>query len=56
MSQETVLKSPLDPHYTGHRDAESRQRETREWLERRERELGFIKEAPSVAPGHSEEK
>ena len=54
MSRETVLKSPLDPHYTGHRDADSRQRETREWLKRRERELGFVKDAPSVASGSAE--
>ena len=56
MTTETVLKSPLDPHYTGHRDAEQRHQETREWLKQRERELGFVKDAPSVAPEPSSHK
>jgi hypothetical protein len=50
MSRDSTLISPLDSHYTGHRDAEQRRRETREWLEKRERELGFIHDAPAVVP------
>jgi hypothetical protein len=50
MTQALKLISPLDADYAGHREAEERRRETREWLERRERELGFVKDAPSVAP------
>jgi hypothetical protein len=49
--QDSSLTSPLNPQYTGHRDAKRRHEETLDWLERRERELGFIKDAPSVAPG-----
>jgi hypothetical protein len=51
MTEDNALKSPLDPHYTGHRDADRRREETREWLKQRERELGMVKDAPSVAPG-----
>jgi len=50
MTQASKLISPLDAEYAEHRDAEERRRETREWLDRRERELGFVKDAPSVAP------
>ena len=49
MSQEKLI-SPLDARYTGHRDAERRHRETVEWLRRREREVGVVKDAPPVAP------
>jgi hypothetical protein len=29
MTEENVLKGPLDPQYTGHRDADRRREETR---------------------------
>ena len=48
------LISPLDAQYTGHREAKERQRETREWLAKRERELGCVIDAPPVAPGTAE--
>lgn len=35
------LISPLDPSYTAHRDAQKRQQETHDWLERRERALAL---------------
>jgi hypothetical protein len=35
---------------------EKRRRETREWLARRERELGFIKDAPPVAPDSDKQR
>jgi hypothetical protein len=50
MTQALKLISPLDADYVGHREAEQRRRETHEWLERRERELGFVKDAPPVVP------
>ena len=53
--QDSSLTSPLDPQYTGHRDAERRHQETIDWLKRRERELGFVKDVPSVAPGSEEQ-
>ena len=56
MTEDTVLKSPLDPHYTSHRDADRRREETREWLKQRERELGFTRDAPSVSPDQGGKK
>jgi hypothetical protein len=50
MTQASKLISALDAEYAEHREADERRRETRAWLERRERELGFVKDAPSVAP------
>jgi hypothetical protein len=50
MIKETIVTSPLDTRYTAHWDADRRRRETREWLKQREREMGFLKDAPSVAP------
>ena len=50
MSQDSALISPLDAHYTGHREEARRRRETRDWLKQRERELGFVEDAPAVAP------
>jgi hypothetical protein len=50
MIKATIVTSPLDTRYSAHRDAERRRRETREWLKQRERELGFLKDAPSVTP------
>jgi hypothetical protein len=49
MAQASTL-SPIDPQYTDHRDLEERRRQTREWLQQRERELGLVSDAPSVAP------
>jgi len=56
MPQETIVTGPLDTRYTAHRDVERRRQETREWLEQRERELGFVKDAPSVAPESNDKK
>jgi hypothetical protein len=50
MTQASKLISPLDAEFAQHREAAERRRETREWLEQREHELGFVKDAPSVAP------
>lgn len=50
MTQALKPISPLDAEFAEHREAVERRRETREWLEQRERELGFVKDAPSVAP------
>jgi hypothetical protein len=50
MTQASKLSSPLEAEYAEYREAEERRRDTREWLERRERELGFVKDAPPVAP------
>jgi hypothetical protein len=55
MTQESGLISPIDPRYTGHRDAEERHRQTHEWLKQREREHGFVSDAPSTAPEKSEQ-
>jgi len=46
----STLISPIDAKYTGHREAEERRRQTREWLDKRERDLGFVSDAPAVAP------
>jgi hypothetical protein len=54
MTQASKPTSPLEAEYAEHREAEERRRETRKWLERRERELGFVKDAPSVAPKAAE--
>jgi hypothetical protein len=48
MTKASALISPIDPQYTGHRDGEQRRRRTREWLRKRERELGFVSDAPAV--------
>ena len=49
MTRDTILKSPLDPNYTYHREAENRHRETREWLKQREREVSRVKDpAPDL--------
>ena len=47
------LMNPLDAEYAEHREAEERRRQTREWLKQRERELGFVKDAPPVAPDNN---
>jgi hypothetical protein len=52
MLTQSTLPNPLDAQYTGHRDAEKRRRETQEWLRQRERELGFVSDAPSLAAEH----
>jgi hypothetical protein len=50
MTQTSKLISPLDAEFAEHREEAERRRATREWLGKRERELGFVKDAPSVAP------
>lgn len=40
---------PYEPGYTGHREAERRQEETRRWLEEREKMI----ESPSVVPNQT---
>ena len=50
MTKESAIISKIDAQYTGHREAEARARQTREWLRKRERERGFVSDAPSVAP------
>jgi hypothetical protein len=42
---------PTDATYVGHRDAERRRRETREWLREREE---HTREAQSSTPSHEE--
>jgi hypothetical protein len=37
---------PYEPGYTGHWEAEKRNKETREWLRQRERDIA----APSIVP------
>jgi hypothetical protein len=54
MLKQSTLPNPLDAQYTGHRDAEKRHLETKEWLRQREREMGFVTDAPSVAPDQHE--
>jgi hypothetical protein len=54
MLKQSTLPNPLDAQYAGHRNAERRRRETMEWLLQRERDLGFVTDAPSVAPAHHE--
>jgi hypothetical protein len=39
---------PYEPDYVGHREAEKRRQETKEWLRRRERELA--ERSPSIVP------
>ena len=50
MRDTSHLVLPCDPGYTGHRDAEKRRRETRDWLRQREREVS----APSIVPESAE--
>jgi hypothetical protein len=50
MRDTSHLVLPCDPGYTGHRDAEKRHGETRDWLRQREREVA----APSIVPERSE--
>jgi hypothetical protein len=54
--QETIITSPLDTRYTAHREIDRRRQETREWLKQRERELGLLHNAPSMAAEHPDEK
>jgi hypothetical protein len=46
MRQKSRSVLPCDPEYTGHREAEKRRQETREWLLQRER----ASTAPSIVP------
>jgi hypothetical protein len=54
MLKQSTLPNPLDAQYTAHCEEGARRRATKEWLRRRERELGFITEAPPVVPDHHE--
>jgi hypothetical protein len=56
MMKDSTLISPIDPRYSGHRDGEKRRRQTREWLAKRERELGFVSDAPPVALEKAEQQ
>lgn len=44
---------PYEPDYVGHREAEKRRQETKEWLRRRERE--FAERSPSIVPERTPE-
>jgi hypothetical protein len=46
MRQKSRLVLPCDPEYTGHREAEKRRQETREWLLQR----GRASSARSIVP------
>jgi hypothetical protein len=50
MLRKSGLVLPCDPEYTGHREAEKRRQETREWLLQRERDSI----APSIVPEQTE--
>jgi hypothetical protein len=50
MTKASTLISPIESQYTGHREADDRRRQTREWLRKREQELGFVRDAPLTAP------
>lgn len=41
---------PYDPQYVGHREAEKRRQETREWLRQQELKLSNSEQSPSVVP------
>lgn len=45
---------PYEPQYVGHREAEERRRETKDWLRHREHELG--ERSPSIVPEHAAER
>jgi hypothetical protein len=42
---------PYEPQYSGHREAEQRRKLTKEWLQRREREVE--QQSPSIVPERS---
>ena len=44
---------PYEPDYVGHREAEKRRQETKEWLRQRERELA--ERSPSIVPERTPE-
>jgi hypothetical protein len=44
---------PYEPDYVGHREAEKRRQETKEWLRERERELA--ERSPSIVPERTPE-
>jgi hypothetical protein len=45
---------PYEPEYVGHHDADRQQRETKEWLRKRESEL--TEGSPSIVPKQAPEK
>jgi hypothetical protein len=50
------FKNPLDSNIPLTEDTERRRTEIREWLDRRERELGLVKDAPAAAEEHPGKK
>ena len=44
---------PYEPDYVGHREAEKRRQETKEWLRQRERDLA--ERLPSIVPERTPE-
>ena len=44
---------PYEPDYVGHREAEKRPQETKEWL--RQRERGLAERSPSIVPERTPE-
>jgi hypothetical protein len=44
---------PYEPDYVGHREADERRKETKEWLRLRERELA--ERSPSIVPADAPE-
>jgi hypothetical protein len=52
MLKQSTLPNPLDAQYTAHREEDGRRRAIKEWL--RERELGFVTDAPLLVPDHHE--
>ena len=48
-----TLQNPLDPKIELTEEMEQRRLEIRRWLDQRERELGFVEDAP---PEHQEKK
>jgi hypothetical protein len=49
----TKIVLPYEPDYVGHREAEKRRRETKEWLRQRERDLA--ERSPSIVPERTPE-
>jgi hypothetical protein len=48
MLEMSKIVLPYEPDYVGHREAEKRRQETKEWLRQRERELAG--RSPSIVP------
>jgi hypothetical protein len=50
------FKNPLDPNIPLTEVTERRRTEIREWIDKRERELGLAKDAPPASAEHPDEK